>query len=86
TAIEAGGCEVPTITFGLGGTSEFVVNGKTGVIVKPDTGALAEGLIKILEDVDFADGLGKSAREAVIERYAWPVVSGRFDRLFRSLV
>ncbi len=86
TAIEAGGCEVPTVTFGLGGTSEFVINEKTGLIVKPGSSSLAEGMIRLLTDDDLAARLGKSAREAVIEKYAWPVVSAKFDILFKSLL
>ena len=86
TAVEAGACGVPTVTFGLGGTSELVVHEETGLVVDQSSEALAEGLISILTDDDLADRLGGNARKKVAEEYGWDVISKKFDRLFREII
>jgi len=86
TAVEAGACGVPTVTFGLGGTSEYVINEDTGIIVDKNKKALAEGMIRILSDDALADRMGQNARQSTLERYLWPVISEKFDRLFRQLI
>jgi glycosyltransferase involved in cell wall biosynthesis len=86
TAVEAGACGVPTITFGLGGTSELVINEKTGLVVKKDETELAEGIKRILTDDDLVDRLGENARKKVVGNYGWGEISGRFDALYRSLI
>ncbi len=61
TPAEAGLCGVPCITFGLGGTSEIVVDGKTGLIVGPSNDELASALIRLFKDDEFTDDLGRNA-------------------------
>ncbi len=86
TAVEAGACGVPTVTFGLGGTSELVVHGETGLVVDQSRESLADGLISILTDNDLADRLGENARRKVAEQYSWDVISEKFDKLFREII
>jgi len=86
TAVEAGACGVPTVTFGLGGTSETVVDGETGLVVDQSRESLADGLIRILTDDDLAGRLGENARKKVVEQYSWDVISKKFDKLFRQII
>jgi glycosyltransferase involved in cell wall biosynthesis len=86
TALEAAACGVPTVTFGLGGTSEFVTNDETGLIVGIDDVALAQGIERIMTDDDLADRLGRNARQRAVESYGWDSISGKFDALYRSLI
>ncbi len=86
SAVEAGACGVPTVTFGLGGTLELVVDGETGLVVDQSSKPLAEGLINILTDNDLADRLGENARRKVAEQYSWDVISEKFDKLFREII
>lgn len=86
TAVEAGACGVPTITFGLGGTREFVINEETGLVVDKRVRSLAAGIERILTDGDLADRLGNNARKKVVESYGWAEISRRFDALYRSLI
>lgn len=86
TAIEAGSCGLPTITFGLGGTSEFVRDRITGMIAGRDTESLAQSLIEVLKGDGLADRLGQEARRDARQRYSWSVVSARFDELLRGIV
>ncbi len=86
SAVEAGACGVPTVTFGLGGTEDLVVHEATGLVIEKNRAALAEGLIKILTDDDLADRLGENARKKVTEQYSWDILSEKFDRLFRKII
>jgi len=85
TAIEAGASGVPTITFGLGGTSEFVISGENGIVTAADVSSLRDGLLELLRDDGKTDRLGENAHAAVIEKYSWGSVSGKFNILFREL-
>lgn len=86
SAVEAGACGIPTVTFGLGGTSELVLHEDTGLVVEKSRDALAEGLVRILTDDDLADRLGENARKKVAEQYSWDILSKKFDRLFKEII
>ena len=50
TVVEAGACGLPTAAFDIGGMSDIVANGETGVLAPPfDTAALASGIHRLLE-------------------------------------
>jgi glycosyltransferase involved in cell wall biosynthesis len=86
TPAEAGLCGVPTITFGLGGTKEIVLNGHTGIVVEPNSGALRDGLLRMLTDNHLADELGRNARTFLLDVISWPKIASRFDSLFREII
>lgn len=50
TVVEATACGVPTVAFDIGGMSDIVTDGETGVLAPPfDTVALATGIHRLLE-------------------------------------
>jgi glycosyltransferase involved in cell wall biosynthesis len=86
TPAEAGFCGVPCITFGLGGTSEIVVNNKTGLIVGPTKTELADGLIRLFNDNSLTDELGRNAGTHLEKLLSWPRIASRYDTLFRNIL
>ena len=86
TPAEAGLCGVPTVTFGLGGTSEIVINNKTGLIVEPNREALRDGLLQLLQNDSLTDNLGKNARIVSSGYHALAKDRHRFDGLFRDVI
>lgn len=86
TPAEAGVCGIPTVTFGLGGTSELVIDGKTALVVEPNQEALASALRKIFSDDGLTDELGRNARTYITENLGWEKISARFDRFLGDLV
>ena len=59
--IEAGAMAKPVVASDLGGPRELVVDGETGLLVPPsDPQALADAIIKILNDDDLARRLGQA--------------------------
>ena len=86
TVAEAAACGVPTVTFGMGGTAELVLDGETGVITKPDAESLAEGMGRLFADDNLTSKLGESARQRIADNYGWENISGRFDNFLKSIV
>jgi len=68
--IEAFACGVPVVATAVGGFKEIIEDGKNGLLVEPeDSSAISEGILKILEDSNFAEKLVKQAREKVERKY-----------------
>jgi phosphatidylinositol alpha-1,6-mannosyltransferase len=68
---EAGAFGVPSIGSSRGGGSlEIVLDGATGLTVPPDdTAALASAILRLVDDADLRDRLGRAARKIVEERH-----------------
>lgn len=65
TLIEAALSKVPIIATDIGGTSEFIKNGKNGLLVKvADTNQLTQALLRLKEDPELA---AKLASQALID-------------------
>lgn len=61
--LEAMSNNVPVIATDTGGVSELVINNTTGILISPENEAtLTEGMIKILEDVNFAESLAETGK------------------------
>jgi len=60
-ALEASVCGRPVITSDVGGTSEVVINGQTGVLVPPgDVSALAKAIVKLARDRQRCEQMGQA--------------------------
>src|SRR5205814_5815094 len=59
----------------VGGLTELVVDGETGVLVPPqDVGALRAALVRVLADAGLRATLGAAGRARARERFSWDVV------------
>jgi glycosyltransferase involved in cell wall biosynthesis len=68
TAIEAMSCGKPVVASSAGGTKEYVIDNRCGLIVpSADSDALAHALIKLLKDDKLLERLGQGARNHVEE-------------------
>ena len=69
-AIEAQACGIPVIASNVGGLSETVVAGKTGLIVPvADPAAIAQAVITLMEDEGLRLDMGHAGREHVLKNY-----------------
>lgn len=82
TPAEAGLCGVPAVTFGLGGTGEIVIDGRTGIIPELSAVGLRDALLRIMQDDALADRLGDGAREFLPGKIGWESIAEKFDALF----
>ena len=69
-----------------GGPSEFIDDGRTGLLVDPfDTAALARVLGRVLSDRALRRSIAAAGRDRV-DDFAWPVVADRYRAVYRSVV
>ena len=60
----------PVVASAVGGIPEMIEHGRTGLLVPPrDPDALADALVRLLQDHPYADTLGRAGRELVEERF-----------------
>jgi glycosyltransferase involved in cell wall biosynthesis len=64
---------------------EIIVHGETGLIVPPDDQtALADALIRLLSNQQYAQELGEAGRRRALERFSWKVVARRIQGVLRQ--
>jgi glycosyltransferase involved in cell wall biosynthesis len=69
--IEAAIAGVPTVATDVGGVPEVVIDGETGVLVRPhDSVALACAILGLLREPDRAKSLASAARERCLSEFA----------------
>jgi phosphatidyl-myo-inositol dimannoside synthase len=77
--VEASACGLAVVGGRSGGVPDAVREGETGILVDPDdAGALAEGITRLLADVELRRRMGAAGRRAVETYYNW-------DRVTRDL-
>src|SRR5664280_1586594 len=70
SAIEAMAVGVPVIATNIAGTSELIEDGKTGILIRPsDSQALAEAVVRMIEDYEFRLNAAEQARRKVVEEF-----------------
>lgn len=68
--IEAMAMKLPVVSTNITGIPEIVEDGVSGILLSPrDESALAEAVIKLIDDHDFRKKLGENARKRVEERF-----------------
>lgn len=72
--MEAGGCARPVIASDVGGISDIVADGETGLLVRPgDDEGIAQAVLRLLDDPALGTKLGLAGRE-------------RMERLFEARI
>ena len=76
----------PVIVTDAGGLSEVVNDGRIGFVVPPkDSKALAEATIKILNNPDLLEQMGREAKMVAESEYCWKRVALKTMDVYRSL-
>ncbi len=83
--LEANACGKPVIGGKTGGISDAIIDGKTGLLVDPfNINQIADALIKLLTNPEFAHWLGKKGRQRVEKELNWRKMAQRIRRIIRS--
>jgi glycosyltransferase involved in cell wall biosynthesis len=83
--LEAMAAGLPAVASRAGGLVESIDDGKTGLLVEPDNpGALADALIKLLQDDELRESMAAAARVRAVGRYSWARVAGDFLDVYRK--
>lgn len=85
-ALEAAMLARPVVATDVGGVTEIVVDGETGLIVEPeDPESLARTVERLLDDPAFAASLGMRARERALAGFTVDRSAERYDALYGRL-
>jgi len=78
--LEANACGKPVIGGRSGGVEDAILNGATGLLVEPlDSGEIAQAIIKLFTDPDYAEELGKNGRRRVEEELNWKMTGRKLS-------
>ncbi|MEO8086122.1 MAG: glycosyltransferase [Bacteroidota bacterium] len=70
--LESGACCKPVIVSDVAGLKEVVLENKTGLIVpRKNSGAVADAILKLIDDESLRNTLGANARAHVQKEYEW---------------
>ncbi len=84
--LEVSACGKPVIGSKTGGIPDAIDEGKTGLLVEQlDSEALADAVISLLKNPDYATELGRNGRTKVIERANWDVICAQMFNKMSSL-
>jgi starch synthase len=85
--LEAMACETPVVASAVGGILEVVEDGETGFLVPPARpDALAEALLRVLDDPALARAMGRAGRKRVEEKFSWTSVAARTQEVYAEAV
>ncbi|SER84280.1 Glycosyltransferase involved in cell wall bisynthesis [Propionibacterium cyclohexanicum] len=85
--LEAMACGIPVVVSAVGGLQDSVVDGVTGLHVRPrDHRALAAAIRRILDDPSLATRMGRAGRHRVEKHYSWNTVAELTEQAYLSCV
>jgi glycosyltransferase involved in cell wall biosynthesis len=87
TLLEAMGLSKPVVACNVGGVSEIVENGRTGILVSPrDPKALAEAILTMLRDRNRAGEMGRAGRRIVEERFQYQKMINETAEVYEAVL
>jgi len=84
--LEAMSCGLASIGTNVGGNSEVITDGETGVLVPSrDPKTLAEAILKLLNDEELRHRIGANARKHVVNNYDWESIIDRIESIYSAI-
>ena len=85
--LEAMALEKAVVAFAVDGPREIITDKKDGLLVEPDNvELLAEAIVTMLKDEDFARQTGRMGRETVISRFSAKTFVDRISRVYEDII
>ena len=76
---EAMAMEKPIVASNVGGIPEMIYHEKTGLLANEgDYNMWIKHIQKLVDDKEFAEGLGKEAKNLLLEKFNWNTVAKKF--------
>lgn len=84
--IEAMACRRPVVAFRSGAVPEIILDGATGVLVRPnDVAAMAEAILGLVRDPGRAAALGEAGRQRVAEHFTLDASTRGIEAVYDEL-
>lgn len=86
TIIQAMACEKPVIVSNLGSVPTVITHNEDGILVSPgDVRILTQEVIKVLQDKELAEKIGRKAREKIVSRFSLESMAEGTIKVYNSL-
>ncbi len=90
TVLEAMASQLPIIATRVAGTPEIITHNETGLLVDPGNAhQLADAILLLCNSPEFAEKLGRKAREFIErnykQQYSWDTIARKYLSLYKSL-
>jgi glycosyltransferase involved in cell wall biosynthesis len=82
--LEAQASAKPVVAFNVGGVGEAVLDGKTGLLTKPDGKELADVVMKLLTSWSLREDMGNNGRKFVLDNFSWDVCAQKQYGVYRE--
>jgi glycosyltransferase involved in cell wall biosynthesis len=87
SAVEAQAMEIPVVASNVGGVSEVVLNGKTGILVEPkNVQELSQAILNLIEKPGLRKSMGRAGRKFVLENYNIEENVLLFENLYHKII
>lgn len=85
--LEAMSCGLPCIATDVGGNSELICSGETGLLVPPRSPKqLAEAIKLLLDDENLRAKIGIKSRNYVVNNYDWEIITSNIEEIYKKIV
>jgi glycosyltransferase involved in cell wall biosynthesis len=85
--LEALSMNKPVITTNIGGTSEVIIDGVTGYLIKPKSPTeIAEKIKYLAENREILERLSKNTRQSIVDNFSLSQTIKKTEMLFKELV
>lgn len=83
--LEAGASGCAVIATDKGGTRELIINGNTGLLVKPSAKSLYTALVSLIENIGRRDELGDNLHKKIEKEFDWKNIAGEFKNVLDQI-
>src|SRR5689334_11155617 len=78
---------LPIVAAAVGGPSEILDHGRTGILCRPkDAESLGDAILKLVKDADLRWRIGMAAAAEVRDRWLWPHVVRKMREVYREAI
>jgi glycosyltransferase involved in cell wall biosynthesis len=82
--LEAMSMGKPIVATSVGGIPEAITDRENGLLVEPEVQQIVEGIAFLLQNRDYSEQLGRSAKRTVEEKFTWANSAKVFESLYTS--
>jgi phosphatidylinositol alpha-mannosyltransferase len=78
-------CSLPVVASDIPGYREVVTPDVALAVPPNDTAALVDAVSGLVGDEAERERMGSSARSLAVERYSWPTIASRLERIYEAV-
>ena len=85
--LEAMACGKPVVGSDIPGISDVITHGQNGLLIPPrNSEALANAILKLLDDGNLRRRLGRNARRLMVEKYSWNIITNKIEKVYYEAI